>query len=168
LCLSVFNDRGQIKISPHFFRPANMDLLPNVCVERPCRLFFEAGDFGHVSWRGGGAGPGESLLPRLEVPAAHQPCQIVGRPDEEKKQLAKDFESVLLTKLFDQVKDSIGGWGLEEEEGGASEQVHGLFWLYLAQDVADKGGFGLWQDVYRHFQDMDAASAAGESIDREM
>jgi hypothetical protein len=43
-----------------------------------------------------------------------------------------------------------------------------LFWLYLAQDVADKGGFGLWQDIYRHFQDIDAASVAGESIDREM
>lgn len=97
-----------------------------------------------------------------------QPCQIVGRPDEEKKQLAKDFESLLLTKLFDQVKDSIGSWGLEEEEDGASEQVHGLFWLYLAQDVADKGGFGLWQDVYRHFQDIGAANAAGASIDREM
>ncbi len=97
-----------------------------------------------------------------------RPCQIVGRSDEQKKQLAKDFESVLLTKVFDQVKDSIGSWGLEEEEDGASEQVHGLFWLYLAQDVADKGGFGLWQDVYRHFQDLGAANAAGESIDREM
>jgi Rod binding domain-containing protein len=97
-----------------------------------------------------------------------QPCRIVGRPDEEKKQLAKDFESVLLTKLFDEVKNSIGHCGLEDEEDGASEQVHGLFWLYLAQDVADKGGFGLWQDVYRHFQDMDRACVAGESVDREM
>jgi len=120
---------------------------------------------------GAAAVPGLAGLKRTQgaIEAGQiQPCQIVGRPDEEKKQLAKDFESVLLTKVFDQVKDSIGGWGLEEEEDGASEQVHGLFWLYLAQDVADKGGFGLWQDVYRHFQDMDAANAAGESIDREM
>ena len=97
-----------------------------------------------------------------------QPSPVSGG-EEKKKQLARDFESVLLTKMFDEVKRSIGQWGLDEgEEDGASEQVHGLFWLYLAQDVADKGGFGLWQDVYRHFQDMDRACVAGESVDREM
>lgn len=89
--------------------------------------------------------------------------------EEEKKQLARDFESVLLTKLFDQVKESIGQWGLdEEEEDGASQQVHGLFWLYLAQDVADKGGFGMWQEIYRHFDDIEGARGAGGLIDREL
>jgi len=91
------------------------------------------------------------------------------RGEEEKKRLARDFESVLLTKLFDEVKESIGQWGFDEdEEDGASQQVHGLFWLYLAQDVADKGGFGVWQEIYRHFEDIEGARAAGALIDREL
>lgn len=92
--------------------------------------------------------------------------ELASRSDEEKKQLAKDFESVLLTKLFDQVKESVGGWGFEED--GASEQTQGLFWFYLAQDVADKGGFGMWQDIYQSFKDMEGADAAGETLDGEL
>ena len=83
--------------------------------------------------------------------------------DEQKKQLARDFESVLLTKLFDQVRESIGGWGFEEEDA-ASKQVQGLFWFYLARDVADKGGFGLWKDIYQSFQRMDGVNT-GDIID---
>jgi hypothetical protein len=91
------------------------------------------------------------------------------RCEEQKKQLARDFESVLLTKLFDQVQESIGHVSLgEEEDDGASQQIDGLFWLYLAQDVADKGGFGMWQEIYRHFSDLEGARAAGASIDREL
>jgi Rod binding domain-containing protein len=78
---------------------------------------------------------------------AGPPAQGVDRSDEQKKQIAQDFESVLLTKLFDQVQESIGRWDLEED--GAAPQVQGLFWFYLAQDVADKGGVGLWQEIYQ-------------------
>jgi len=93
----------------------------------------------------------------------------VQQGEEEKKRIARDFESVLLTKLFDEVKESIGQWNVEEDgEDGASQQVHGLFWLYLAQDVADKGGFGVWQEIYRHFEDMEGARGAGAQIDREL
>ena len=73
--------------------------------------------------------------------------QGVDRSDEQKKQIAKDFESVLLTKLFDQVQESIGRWDLEED--GTSSQVQGLFWFCLARDVADKGGLGLWKEIYQ-------------------
>jgi len=88
-----------------------------------------------------------------------------GEPSEAKlKKLAKDFESVLLTKLFDQVQESIGGWDSEEQDG-TSKQVQGLFWMHLSQDVADKGGIGLWREIYEHLQQTTAPGAAGEQID---
>ncbi len=93
--------------------------------------------------------------------------QAVEHSDEQKKQLAKDFESVLLTRLFEQVQESTGNWGLEEEDG-TSQQVQGLFWLFLARDVADKGGFGLWQDLYRQFQQMEGIGDPGEGIREEL
>ncbi|HPC94895.1 MAG TPA: rod-binding protein [Sedimentisphaerales bacterium] len=85
--------------------------------------------------------------------------------DEQKKQLAKDFESVLLTKLFEEVKNSIEDSGFDDDV--ASDQVHSMFWSYLAQDVANKGGFGLWQDLYQQFRAMEGADAGGGSVNEE-
>ena len=65
-------------------------------------------------------------------------------------QAARDFESVLITKLLDAMKSTIGDWGLERD--GASEQMQGIFWLYLAQGIADAGGFGMWKDIYQSLQ----------------
>jgi len=83
--------------------------------------------------------------------------------DSKKVQLAKDFESVLLSRLFDEMKKTIGDWGFEQD--GASKQVQGMFWLYLARDVADKGGFGLWKDIYRFFKDVDKTNAQTRLLD---
>lgn len=70
-----------------------------------------------------------------------------------KEQAAKDFESVFIYKLLEEMKNTIGDWGLEKDE--ASRQVEGIFWLYLARDIADNGGFGLWKDVYQLMTDSD-------------
>ncbi len=79
-------------------------------------------------------------------------------PEDKKKQSAKDFESVLLNKLMEQMKNTIGDWGFERD--GASEQVQGLFWLYLSQDVANNGGIGLWKEIYRFLTSGDQTNAA--------
>ncbi len=83
--------------------------------------------------------------------------------DEKKKQLAKDFESVLLNKLFDQMSKSIGNWGFDKD--GPSEQVQGIFWLYLARDIANQGGMGLWKDIYKSLTGSDQTNNAGRSLD---
>jgi Rod binding domain-containing protein len=65
---------------------------------------------------------------------------------EKKRQIAKDFESILINKLLEEMKNTIGDWGFDKD--GTSKQVQGIFWLNLAQDIANKGGLGLWKDVY--------------------
>jgi hypothetical protein len=102
-----------------------------------------------------------------DVEAADGAMSPAARSDEQKKRIAKDFESVLLGKLFDQVQESTGGWGLEEEDG-AAPQVQGLFWMHLARDVADKGGLGLWKDIYQYLRQMEGTGAAGDAIDEEL
>ncbi len=81
----------------------------------------------------------------------------------QKKQTAKDFESVFIYKLLEEMKNTIGDWGLEKD--GASKQVQGIFWLYLARDIADNGGFGLWKDVYKLMTDSDKKSAVAELLE---
>ena len=100
---------------------------------------------------------------RLGDPAAASSAQN----DEKEKKIGKDFESVLLTKLFEQVQSSIEDSGFDDEDSGA-QQVRGMFWLYLAQDVADKGGFGLWKDIYHQIRQMQGQADPSRALDEEL
>ena len=86
-----------------------------------------------------------------------------GASEEKKKQYAKDFESVLIDKLLEQMKDTIGDWGFEKD--GASKQTQGIFWLYLARDIANNGGFGLWKDIYKFLTNSEHENTATELLD---
>ena len=74
---------------------------------------------------------------------------VVGAPamDPRAVKVAKDFEAVLLNKLMEAMQATIPESGLVED--GTSKQVQSIFWSYLSQDAADKGGMGLWKDIYR-------------------
>ena len=76
---------------------------------------------------------------------------IAGAPaaamDPRAVKVAKDFEAVLLNKLMEAMQATIPESGLVED--GTSKQVQSIFWSYLSQDAADKGGMGLWKDIYR-------------------
>jgi Rod binding domain-containing protein len=60
---------------------------------------------------------------------------------------AKDFESVLLHRLLEEMRRTIPESGLLES--GISDQVQGLFYFYLSQEVANQGGLGVWKELYR-------------------
>ena len=91
--------------------------------------------------------------------------QKINNADDEKKMaFAKDFESVFLDRLFGEMRKTIGKWGLEEDS--TSEQIQGIFWLYLARDLAEKGGFGLSKDIYQSLTDSDQQATSAESLDK--
>ena len=83
--------------------------------------------------------------------------------DEKKKQVAKDFESVLLDKLLDEMKNSITDWGLEKD--AASKQTEGIFWLCLGRDIANNGGLGLWKDIYKYLSNAEQTNTVQQSVD---
>ncbi|MCP4613761.1 MAG: hypothetical protein GY845_34160 [Planctomycetes bacterium] len=83
--------------------------------------------------------------------------------DEKKKQVAKDFESVLLDKLLEGMKNSITDWGLEKD--AASKQTEGIFWLYLGRDIANNGGLGLWKDIYKYLSNTEQTNPVQQSVD---
>jgi Rod binding domain-containing protein len=101
----------------------------------------------------------------LSRAAALQNSSAGGLADPKKtEKLAKDFESVFLSKLFDAMKETVSQFN--EEEDAAGGQVQGMFWLCLARDVADKGGLGLWKDLQRFFTDMQSpAQPPSQSLD---
>ncbi len=89
--------------------------------------------------------------------------KTAGLSQEQKKQAAKDFESVFIGKLLDAMKETIGDWGFEKD--GTSRQVQGIFWMYLARDIANNGGFGMWKDIYEFLNRVDGTNKEMESLD---
>ena len=114
------------------------------------------------------AAPPPSLLEKQPAPGSVITKLAAGQRDgvcdAKRKQAAKDFESVLLCKLLDAMKGTIGQWGFDEDS--ASRRVYDLFWPYLARDIADNGGFGLWKDIYKLLTDSNRANTATEPLDR--
>jgi len=98
------------------------------------------------------------LTEAVSPPSPLQNLSRVGSSAEErKKQAAKDFESVLIGKLLDQMKNTIGDWGFEKD--GSAKQVQGIFWMYLANDISANGGLGMWKDIYQFFANSDRTNA---------
>ena len=82
--------------------------------------------------------------------------------DPKAVRVAKDFESVLLNKLMEAMQATVPESGLLED--GTSKQVQAIFWNYLSRDVADKGGMGLWKDIYRQLSPHDRLPAIADSM----
>jgi Rod binding domain-containing protein len=83
------------------------------------------------------------------------------------EQAAKDFESVMLTKVLEGMENTVSQFSTEDKEAG-SEQVKGLFTLFLARDMADKGGLGLWKDLNVFFKDMQKTNNTSQSVDEKL
>ena len=64
---------------------------------------------------------------------------------ERRKKIARDFESIFIKQLLDTMKNTIPESDLEDS---SSKQVAGMYWSFLGDAVAEKGGFGLWEEIY--------------------
>ena len=105
------------------------------------------------------------LTGNVAPPAVLEQAKNIDTVSEKKKeQVAKDFESVFISKIVDQMSKTIGEWGFEKD--AASKQTQGIFWLYLARDMANNGGFGLWKDIKELLDSSDQKYAQTESLDK--
>ena len=100
--------------------------------------------------------------PLYEKIAKLEPGEINGMSEEKKKQVAKDFESVFINKLLDEMKGAVGEWGFEKD--GVSKQIQGMFSLYLSQHIANSGGFGLWKEIYQFLTGLGQAKTTTETF----
>ncbi len=83
--------------------------------------------------------------------------------ETKKQQVAKDFESVLITNLLNDVENAIGKWGFDEEE--VSTQIKGIFSLFLGRALAAEGGFGFWKDIYQFLDGTNQTNSNSALVD---
>ena len=72
------------------------------------------------------------------------------RDPRELEKVAKDFESVFLQKLTDEMRKTVPDSGLFESS--AMDQTQGIFWMQLSQELGKQGGLGLWKQLVKQMQ----------------
>lgn len=106
----------------------------------------------------------EAVLPPEVLPNVKG---IENAPDEQKKKLAKDFESLLIGRLLDEMNNTVGGW--DEEDDQVFGQIKGIFNLYLSQHIGSNGGFGLWKQIYESLSQLEQkGNGHSESVDKQI
>ncbi len=95
-----------------------------------------------------------------------QAKNIESASEAKKKQFAKDFESIFINKLLDEMSNTVGDWGFEKD--GAFEQAEAIFRIYLSRNIADQGGFGLWKDIYKSLTDSEHKNTVAELPDKKL
>lgn len=95
------------------------------------------------------------------VDAAGAKAPKAAMKDRDLERAAKDFESVFIHRMLEEMKNTVGDSGLLEDS--ASEQTQGMVNFYLAQDLGQKGGFGLWKDIARQMKVAQATNDAQHS-----
>jgi Rod binding domain-containing protein len=92
--------------------------------------------------------------------ASEMSKSVDGSDNAKKMKVAKEFESILVGQLMNQMKQTIGESGFLED--GSSKQIKDMFWSFLADDVGSKGGFGLWKNIYNSMSPDQMEAKPGE------
>ena len=83
--------------------------------------------------------------------------------DNEKiKQFAREFESVFISNLLDQMSASVDS--LNEDKDGAAKQIDGIFRMQLAQNLSENGSLGLAKGIEQYLSHTLTPSQASEEI----
>jgi len=92
--------------------------------------------------------------------ASEMSKSVDGSDNAKKMKVAKEFESILVGQIMNQMKETIGESGFLED--GSSKQIKDMFWSFLADDVGSKGGFGLWKNIYNSMSPDQMEAKPGE------
>lgn len=101
---------------------------------------------------------GPDVLPNIDG--------IEAAPDKKKQQIAKQFESLFLNRILEQMNNTAELF--DGEDKAAAGQVRGIFNMYMSQHISDSGGFGLWKDIYKSLTQMQQQNESTNSINEQI
>jgi Rod binding domain-containing protein len=83
--------------------------------------------------------------------------------DMHRRKVARDFESIFIRQIIDRMKETIPESDLADS---SSEQIQSMYWSFLGDAIAEKGGFGLWKQIYEQMpKSSQAAAELGAAVD---
>jgi len=90
---------------------------------------------------------------------------VASSVDGKKMEFAKQFESIMMHRVLESMKNSIGEWGFEVD--GAARQTFDMFWFHLGEEIGNQGGLGLSKQIYESLCPTDEP-AAPEQLDQSL
>jgi Rod binding domain-containing protein len=76
--------------------------------------------------------------------------------DMHRRKVARDFEAIFIHQIIDRMKETIPESDLADN---SSKQIQSMYWSFLADAIAEKGGFGLWKQIYEQMPKSSQAAA---------
>ena len=76
--------------------------------------------------------------------------------DMHRRKVARDFESIFIRQIINKMKETIPKSDLADS---SSEQIQSMYWSFLGDAIAEKGGFGLWKQIYEQMPKSSQAAA---------
>ena len=107
----------------------------------------------------------DQTLPIRQMTSLHdiQGMSDKAQADGEKiKEFARDFESVFISNLLEQMSASVDS--LNEDKDGAAKQIDGIFRMQLAQNLSENGSLGLAKSIEQYVSHTLTPSQASEEI----
>ena len=100
--------------------------------------------------------PFSDAIKPLENVAAQQ-AEAASNPINQQagqlKEVAKQFEGILINQILKQMQETINNASFDPDDS-SNEQVHSMYCTFLGESIADKGGFGVWEDIYKQMAQM--------------
>jgi flagellar protein FlgJ len=86
--------------------------------------------------------------------------------DAKKIKVAKEFEAIFVRQLLSQMKNTIGDSGFLQD--GGSKQIQDMFWSFLGDEIADQGGLGMWENIYKTMDTGEEKTGGSEKLNAEV
>lgn len=88
---------------------------------------------------------GDEKVERLQQTARRFGESNIDFEDENRKKVAKDFESIFVHQILNSMKSTIPESDFAD---ASSHQIQSMYWSFLSEALSNEGGFGLWKDIY--------------------
>jgi Rod binding domain-containing protein len=70
------------------------------------------------------------------------------------KAAAKNFEGIFIKQIIKQMQETIENASFDPDDN-ANQQVHGMYCTFLGDMLSQRGGFGLWENIYEQMVRME-------------
>ena len=74
------------------------------------------------------------------------------RDKDKLKEAANQFEATLVNTLVSEMQKTVDQSGFVDD--AQTKQVRGMYWQFMSDEIASKGGFGIAKQLYKEFSSL--------------
>ena len=80
-------------------------------------------------------------------PGSLKRADTLATKHQELEAAAKNFEGIFVHQILKQMQETIENASFDPDDN-AGKQVHSMYSTFMADAIAQQGGFGMWEQIY--------------------